>query len=110
LEDAITEAWREIGQTLKLYDNAYRGLTEDQKPEKFRRFLSDGASLFVGLGERIGRLEQVASFWTYRLDQHANMSPDEVMDNLRDLLQGLGIWTATASASDDPATEYAATG
>jgi hypothetical protein len=110
LEDAITEAWREIGQTLKLYDNAYLGLTEDRKPEKFRRFLSDGASLFIGLGERIGRLEQVASFWTYRLDQHANMSPDEVMDSLRDLLQGLGVWSAAAVAADDPATAYAAAG
>jgi hypothetical protein len=108
LEDTITETWREIGQTLKLYDRAYLGLTEDQKPEKFRRFLSDGASLFVSLGERIGRLEQVASFWTYRLDQHANMSPDEVMDNLRDLLQGLGVWPS--AATDDPATAFAATG
>jgi hypothetical protein len=108
LEDAITEAWREIGQTLKLYDSAYIGLTVDQKPEKFRRFLSDGASLFIGLGERIGRLEQVASFWAYRLDQHASMSPDEVMDNLRDLLQGLGVWSAVATA--DPDTAYAAAG
>jgi hypothetical protein len=108
LEDAITDAWREISQTLKLYDTAYLGLTEDHKPEKFRRFLSDGSSLFIGLGERIGRLEQVASFWTYRLDQHANMSPDEVMDNLRDLLQGLGVWPA--EATDGPATAYAAAG
>jgi hypothetical protein len=108
LEAAITEAWREIGQMLKLYDRAYLGLTEDQKPENFRGFLSEGASLFIGLGERIGRLEQVASYWTYRLDQHANMSPDEVTDNLRDLLQGLGIWPA--AVIHDPATEYAEAG
>ncbi len=108
LEGAITTAWREIGQTLKLYDTAYRGLTQDHKPENFRGFLSEGASLFIGLGERIGRLEQVVSFWSYRLDQHAAMSPDELSDNLRDILQGLSVWPAVAE--DDPATEYAATG
>jgi hypothetical protein len=108
LEGAITTAWREIGQMLKLYDNAYQGLTQDQKPEKFRGFLSEGASLFIGLGERIGRLEQVVSFWTYRLGQHAAMSPDELTDNLRDLLQGLSIWPAVAA--DTPDTEYAAAG
>jgi hypothetical protein len=108
LEGAITTAWREIGQMLKLYDNAYQGLTQDQKPENFRGFLSEGASLFIGLGERIGRLEQVVSFWTYRLGQHAAMSPDELTDNLRDLLQGLSIWPAVAE--DAPDTEYAAAG
>ncbi len=107
LEGAITEAWREVGQTLKLYDRAYQGLTEDRRPERFRRFLSDGAGLFVGLGERIGRLEQVASFWAYRLDGHAAMSPDDLTDNLRELLQGLSIWPAAASAEAVPAAEPA---
>jgi hypothetical protein len=109
LEAAITEAWRDIAQTLKLYDRAYQGLTEDQKPESFRRFLSDGSGLFVELGGRMGRLEQVVSFWTYRLDQHAAMSPDALMDNLRDLLQGLSIWPA-AVAEEDPAAEIVAAG
>ena len=96
LEGAITKAWREIGQTLRLYERAYQGLTEDQKPESFRRFLREGPSLFMELGERIGRLEQVVSFWTYRLEQHAGMSPDEVMDAMRDLLQGLSIGPTVA--------------
>jgi len=108
LEGAITKAWREIGQTLRLYERAYQGLTEDQKPESFRRFLREGSSLFMELGERIGRLEQVVSFWTYRLEQHAAMSPDEVMDAMRDLLQGLSI--GPTLAEDAPHKEYAAAG
>ena len=105
LEGAITKAWREIGQRLRLYDRAYQGLTQDQKPENFHRFLSEGASLFVELGERIGRLEQVVSFWSYRLEPHAGMSPDEVMDAMRDLLQGLSIWPGASPAPE--ATEAA---
>jgi hypothetical protein len=108
LEGAITTAWREIGQMLKLYDTAYLGLTQEHKPENFRGFLSEGASLFIGLGERIGQLEQVVSFWSYRLDQHAAMSPDELSDNLRDLLHGLSIWPVVVEDADD--TAYAAAG
>ena len=108
LEGAITKAWREIGQTLRLYDRAYQGLTQDHKPESFRRFLSEGSSLFMELGERVGRLEQVVSFWIYRLEQHPGMSPDEVMDAMRDLLQGLSIGPAVAGAAAD--TVYAAAG
>jgi hypothetical protein len=94
LERAITRSWREIGQTLKLYDQAYGALIEAQNPDSFRRFLLQGAGLFLDLGERIGRLEQVVSFWGYRLAKHDTpaMSPDDVVDEVRDLLQGLSIW------------------
>jgi hypothetical protein len=94
LDSSIIKAWREIGQTLQLYDRAYGALIQEQNPESFRRFLTQGSGLFLDLGERIGRLEQVASFWAYRLSDHDNggMSPDDVMDAMRDLLQGLSIW------------------
>jgi hypothetical protein len=114
LERTIVKSWREIGQTLKLYDRAYQALIQDQKPESFRNFLIQGSGLFVDLGERIGRLEQIVSFWTYRLDQHytGNMSPDEVMDAMRDLLQGLSIWPAAATAVSEDVLppQYAALG
>jgi hypothetical protein len=103
LERSITRSWREIGQTLKLYDAAYGALIEAQNPESFRRFLTQGSGLFLHLGERIGRLEQVVSFWGYRLAKHdsAAMSPDDVMDEVRDLLQGLSIWPGEAAAELD---------
>ena len=54
-----------------------------------------GATLFVELGDRIGRLEQMCTFWEYRLAKHSvTLSPEEVMDAMRDLLQGLSIWPA----------------
>ena len=73
-------------------------MTENQNPEGFRQFLSSGSSLFLELGERIGRLEQIVSFWEYRLSHHhdGGMAPDDVMDALRDLMQGLSIWPTFA--------------
>jgi hypothetical protein len=94
LETTLAKSWREIGLKLKMYDRAYEGLTQDQKPENFRRFLMTGSDLFIDLGNRIGVLEQVVSFWEHRLIQHhtGNQSPEEVLDAMRDLLQGLSIW------------------
>ena len=106
LEQTMARAWREIGQTLRLYDRAYEALIGEQNPESFRTFLIEGSGLFVDLGERIGRLEQVVGFWGYRLTQHqtGGMSPDDVLDAMRDLLQGLSIWP---SASPAPASAFA---
>ncbi len=82
LEETVTRIWREVGQTLKLYDRAYEGLTHDRNPENFRRFLLSGRTLFIDLGERIGKLEQLVSFWDHRLSNHHNggMSPDDEAD------------------------------
>ncbi len=89
LEDIIALAWTDVGQTLKLYDNAFKSLTQQRSPEHFRAFLVRGSRLFQSLGERIGRLEQVVSFWNHRLEGDQQRSPEEELDALRDLLHGL---------------------
>ncbi|HLI65148.1 MAG TPA: hypothetical protein VKU90_02185 [Caulobacteraceae bacterium] len=92
LQRTIAESWREIGDTLRRYDAAYSTLIDSRDPDSFRRFLTQGSGLFIDLGEGIGRLEQVVSYWSHRLRGHASgMGPDEVIDALRDLLQGLSI-------------------
>ncbi|MDR3511104.1 MAG: hypothetical protein P4L73_05690 [Caulobacteraceae bacterium] len=108
LETTIAKSWREIGAKLQLYDDAYDALTYDQKPENFRQFLMSGSNLFIDLGNRIGVLEQVVSFWDHRLQKHhtGSMSPDEVMDAMRDLLQGLSIWPSAFPAPDIKLTEF----
>ena len=95
LEKVITNSWREVGQRLKLYDTAFASLTDDQNPDNFRVFLIRGPSLFTELGERIGRLEQLVSFWNDRfgVERVAILPPEEVLDGMRDLLQALSIDT-----------------
>jgi hypothetical protein len=94
LERTLTRTWRDVANNLRLYDRAYAGLTKNRQPDQFRDFLRTGSTLFEDLGDSIGQLEQVVSFWSYRLAKHHNggMSPDDVMDAMRDLLQGLSIW------------------
>ena len=43
LENSIAGAWRGIGETLQLYDQAYTALIERQDPASFRQFLAQGS-------------------------------------------------------------------
>lgn len=93
VQKTVTTSWREVGQRLKLYDDAFAALTGQGDPETFRTFLVRSSSLFIELGVRIGRLEQVVSFWNDRFgDQRATgASPDDVLGGMRDLLQAMSL-------------------
>jgi hypothetical protein len=100
VETTINRSLREIGQRLKLYDEAFASLTAQGDPETFRAFLVDSPSLFVELGDRIGRLEQVVSFWSTRFGAKgaAGRSPEGVLDGMRDLLQALSLEISAPAA------------
>jgi hypothetical protein len=93
LQQTITSAWRDVSQSLKGYDGAFASLNADGDPQGLRSFLTRDSRLFVELGDLIGRLAQVASFWDNRFGDQpiAVLPPDDVRDGLRDLLQVLSI-------------------
>jgi hypothetical protein len=93
LEKTIATSWREVAQRLKLYDHAFESLTSLNNADGFRAFLIRGSRLFIELGERIGRLEQLVSFWDDRFgaERIGVLPPEEVLDGMRDLLQALSI-------------------
>ncbi len=105
LEADIAHAWRGVSEALLLYDEAYNSLIDKHDPENFRRFLTRGSGLFLELGEQIGRLEQLIGFWTYRLTQHDSMAAEEVVERLRDLLQGMSIWPGAGPEPSIPDPE-----
>jgi hypothetical protein len=103
LQRAVAGLTDEVEQRLTRYDEAYDALTQAGDPNSFRLFLARGAGL--ELGERIGRLEQVVAFWRQRFGQEriTTMSPDEILDGMRDLLQGLSISTlSTVTQLQEP--------
>ncbi|BBF81532.1 hypothetical protein [Asticcacaulis excentricus] len=63
----IAKAVNEVARTLSIYDRAYFALTQGQNPGPFRQFLLQGPKLFFELGETIGILGHISSFWTYRM-------------------------------------------
>jgi hypothetical protein len=70
---------------LRVYDDAFRGLTREGKPTAFRDFLRDAPILFARLGERLGAIQHIVSFWRYRMSgDKATPGAEELLDLLAD--------------------------
>jgi len=93
LETLMTDCERRIAEMFRLYEGVFEALTEDKTPEPFRRFLIDGPQLFSRLGERMGRLEQLSSYWRHQFPGRSprQLSPETVFDGLRNLLSALSL-------------------
>jgi len=75
---------------LRVYDDAFVGLTQEGRPTAFRDFLLDAPTLFSKLGERLGAVQHIVSFWTYRMSADKPLpDADELIDLLSDFENSL---------------------
>jgi hypothetical protein len=83
---ALVGSCRKVKDTLAVYDAAYHSLTANGEPREFRDFLLKAPSLFNELGERLGGIEHILSFWRFRFPsgRAAQVSPDELADLFKD--------------------------
>ena len=84
LVKAISAACGSVRMTLKIYDDAYADLTSNGAPQAFREFLLKAPTLFQELGERLGAIQHITSFWRYRFP--VGSDPDIPAEELVDLL------------------------
>jgi hypothetical protein len=82
-----------VEESLKVYDRAYARLIEARDPGSFRDFLLQAPNMFVKLGERLGVIDHVASFWAYRFPpgRPPAVSAAELMDIFLDFEESLGL-------------------
>jgi hypothetical protein len=92
LAQAIMVQKNEVVRTLKIYDDAFKSLTARNDPQAFRDFLLRAPDLFLSLGEKVGVISHIASFWRYRFPKGRlpTCSVDEALDILQDFESGLG--------------------
>lgn len=92
----------EVARHLHRYDEAFHALTSSGDPSSFRVFLAKGAGM--ELGEKIGCLEMVVGFWEHRFGQgRVNaMSPCEMLDGMRDLVQALSLSPQSRPEAETP--------
>lgn len=64
---AIAAVLNDARISLNEYDEVYMALAVKRDPEPFRRFLRYGSNLFLDLGEKIGILNHIVSFWRFRM-------------------------------------------
>ncbi len=98
----------EVARQLHRYDEAFHALTDSGDSSSFRVFLAKGAGL--ELGEKIGCLEMMIGFWEHRFGQGRinAMSPCEMLDGMRDLIQGLSLSPRARPEEAPPLAEAAA--
>jgi hypothetical protein len=86
---------------LNVYNSAYRQLTQENNPVAFRDFLLAGPDMFLKIGEQLGAMQHVISFWNYRMPKGRprRASYDELADLFQDFEDGLSNVTAAAPRS-----------
>lgn len=85
----------DVARVLGIYDKAYGALIEREDPMQFREFLLSAPPLFLEMGERMGAISHITSFWNYRFPQGASRSTDveELVAIFRDFIASVGAKT-----------------
>ena len=91
VQRAIQSRLTDIGEGLETYDAAFAGLTQDGDAIAFREFLLNSPPLFMRLGEQVGALSHIATYWRYRFPVGASLRAEtqDILDILRDFEGGL---------------------
>ncbi len=101
LKRGIQRACNVTSATLRVYDDAYAKLVRDGLPTAFREFLLDAPSMFAALGERLGAISHVVSFWRYQFPEGARsrISVEDLMDIFQDFESSLNFEAGEPQAS-----------
>lgn len=83
--DKLKLALDRVDSTLLEYAAAFAALAEGQ-PQAFRNFLLKAPSLFIPIGEAVGVIRHINSFWRFRFPDAGTpmMQADEAMEVLHD--------------------------
>ena len=101
IRNALNLSLKRVRDTLRVYDNAYQGLTQKRDPVGFRNFLLSAPGMFNELGERLGAVDHVISFWRYRFPHKKPVviSGDDLADIFLDFERSLVAMDMAASAA-----------
>ncbi|MDQ1154963.1 hypothetical protein [Brevundimonas sp. SORGH_AS_0993] len=90
LRARIIKTCDEVSRTLRVYDDAYAKLTREGQPTAFRDFLLDAPAMFAKLGDQLGAVQHIVSYWRFRFAPGASpVNVDELMDIFMDFETGL---------------------
>jgi len=90
LRGRIIKTCDEVSRTLRVYDDAYAKLTQEGRPIAFRDFLLDAPSMFAKLGDQLGAVQHIVSYWRFRFSSSAApVNVEELMDIFMDFETGL---------------------
>jgi hypothetical protein len=88
----VRENGQHVTKALSVYDAAFRDLLANQTPKTFRDFLLSAPYMFLELGEKLGAISHIVSFWRYRfpLGSPFHVDTEELSAIFRDFSSGFG--------------------
>lgn len=90
LRARIIKTCDEVSRTLRIYDDAYAKLTQEGRPTAFRDFLLDAPAMFAKLGDQLGAVQHIVSYWRFRFGPGCPpVNVEELMDIFMDFETGL---------------------
>ena len=98
LRASILGALEAARKSLRFYDAAFDGLLSG-RPQAFREFLLSAPAMFCDLGERLGAVNHIVSFWNFRFPQGKmpTVTGPELLDILADFEESLAFNDAAAT-------------
>ncbi|HVV27312.1 MAG TPA: hypothetical protein VHC40_05040 [Rhizomicrobium sp.] len=93
-----------VNKVLAVYDSSFNDLVANQTPSTFRDFLLSAPCMFLDLGEKLGAISHIVSFWRYRFpDAGRHIDAEELAAIFQDFCSGFGEKTLDPSALRRPA-------
>ena len=88
----VRENGNHVSKALGVYDSSFQDLVENQTPKTFRDFLLSAPYMFLELGEKLGAISHIVSFWRYRFPpgSSTHVSCEELSAIFQDFSSGFG--------------------
>ena len=92
LQQSVINICGTARKTLSVYDRAFASLVGGQ-PNAFRDFLLGAPAMFTDLGERLGAVNHITSFWDFRFPRGRMpvITPEELTDIFADFESSLAF-------------------
>ena len=86
LRRSVVVERQQISRSLRIYEDAFDSLVNGGRPHRFRDFLLQAPDLFISLGDRVGLVSHIVSFWRYRfpIGEPRRASLEDAIDILHD--------------------------
>jgi hypothetical protein len=90
--EMVRDNGNHVNKTLAVYDSSFSDLVKHQAPKTFRDFLMSAPYMFLELGEKLGAISHIVSFWRYRFPKggYGNIDPEELAAIFQDFSSGFG--------------------
>ncbi len=88
----VRDNGKDVSRILSVYDMSFSDLVAQQAPKAFRDFLLSAPRTFLEMGEKMGAISHIVSFWHYRFaaGKPANTNAEELGTIFQDFTSGFG--------------------